>query len=364
MNTEFFEALKLLEKEKGIPKDYLLEKIKNAIVIAVRRDGDGCEDSVVEIDPDTGRFYVAFRKTVVNEDDYVDPANEILLEKALSLDSKAKIGSVVEIPMETKQFGRIAAQAAKHVIRQGIREGERELMLAEYQSRTNDIVTATVLRVDERRGNVTLELGKNHAVLPKSEQLPDEVFRDGEHIRVYIVDVTVSEKGPRLLISRTHPGLVKRLFEMQVPEIYDGTVEIKSITREAGSRTKLAVWSKDENVDAQGACIGPKGQRVSDIVDELGGEKIDVVRWSEDPREFVAEALSPAQVLDVIIIDEVAKSCRVIVPDQQLSLAIGNRGQNARLAARLTGWKIDIRSETDADVDDTDADTDTEEQSL
>ena len=351
MNTEFFDALKLLEKEKGISRDYLLEKIKNAIVIAVRRDGDGCDDSVVEINPETGRFYVAFRKTVVAEEDYVDPANEILLERALHLDSKAAIGSVVEIPMETKQFGRIAAQAAKHVIRQGIREGERELMLAEYQSRTNDIVTATVLRVDERRGNVTLELGKNEAVLPKNEQLPDEVFRDGEHIRVYIVDVTVSEKGPRLLISRTHPGLVKRLFEMQVPEIYDGTVEIKSITREAGSRTKLAVWSKDENVDAQGACIGPKGQRVSDIVDELGGEKIDVVRWSEDPCEFVAEALSPAQVLDVIIIDEAAKSCRVIVPDQQLSLAIGNRGQNARLAARLTGWKIDIRSETDTSTE-------------
>jgi len=356
MNTEFFEALKLLEKEKGIPKEYLLEKIKNAIVIAVRRDGDGCDDSVVEIDPDTGRFYVAFRKTVVAEEDYVDPANEILIEKAQDMDSKAQIGSVVEIPMETKQFGRIAAQAAKHVIRQGIREGERELMLAEYQSRTHDIVTATVLRVDERRGNVTLELGKNEAVLPKAEQLPDEIFREGEHIRVYVVDVTVSEKGPRLLISRTHPGLVGRLFEMQVPEIYDGTVEIKAITREAGSRTKLAVWSKDENVDAQGACIGPKGQRVSDIVDELGGEKIDVVRWSENPCEFVAEALSPAQVLDVIIIDENAKSCRVIVPDQQLSLAIGNRGQNARLAARLTGWKIDIRSETDANT------TTTEEQ--
>jgi N utilization substance protein A len=347
MNTEFFEALKLLEKEKGIPGDYLLEKIKTAIVIAVRRDGEGCEDSVVEIDPDTGRFYVAFRKTVVAEEDYVDPANEILLEKALAFNKKAEIGSMVEIPMETKQFGRIAAQAAKHVIRQGIREGERELMLAEYQSRQHDIVTAQVMRVDERRGNVTLEIGKSEAVLPKSEQLPDEAFREGERVRVYVVDVTVGEKGPRLLISRTHPGLVKRLFEMQVPEIYDGIVEIKSITREAGSRTKLAVWSKDENVDAQGACIGPKGQRVTDIVEELDGEKIDVVRWSEDPREFVAEALSPAQVLDVIIVDEEQKSCRVIVPDQQLSLAIGNRGQNARLAARLTGWKIDIRSESD-----------------
>ncbi|MCL2068495.1 MAG: transcription termination factor NusA [Oscillospiraceae bacterium] len=346
MNIEFFEALSMLEKEKGIPKDYLLEKIKNAIVIAVRRDGDGCENSVIDIDPESGRFYVAFRKTVVEE--ITDPANEVLLEKARSYDRKAKVGGMVEIPMETKMFGRIAAQAAKHVIRQGIREGEREQMLAEYQSRQNDIVTATVLRVDERRGNVTLEIGRSEAMLPKNEQLPDETFREGERIRVYVADVTMSEKGPRLMISRTHPGLVKRLFEMQVPEIYDGTVEIKAITREAGSRTKVAVWSKDENVDAQGACIGPKGQRVSDIVDELDGEKLDVVRWFEDPREFIAEALSPAQVLDVRLIDESAKSCRVIVPDQQLSLAIGNRGQNARLAARLTGWKIDIRAESEA----------------
>jgi len=347
MNTEFFDALNLLEKEKGIPKEYLLEKIKNAISIAVRRDGDGCEDCVIEIDPDSGRFYVAFRKMVMEE--VADPANEILLERAYAYNKKAKLGDMVEIPMETKQFGRIAAQAAKHVIRQGIREGEREQMLAEYQSRQHDIVSATVMRVDERRGNVTLEIGRSEAILPKNEQLPDEEFREGERIRVYVVDVTMSEKGPRLLISRTHPGLVRRMFEMQVPEIEEGTVEIKAITREAGSRTKVAVWSKDENVDAQGACIGPKGQRVSEIVDELDGEKLDIVRWSEDPAEFISEALSPAQVLDVIVVDEANKVCRVIVPDQQLSLAIGNRGQNARLAARLTGWKIDIRPESAAD---------------
>lgn len=344
MNTDFFEALSLLEKEKGIPKEYLLEKIKTAIVIAIRRDGEGEEDSVVEIDPETGRFYVAFRKDVV--EDIEDPTRQILLEQALKYDKKATIGGTVEIPMETKEFGRIAAQAAKHVIRQGIREGERDQLLAEYQSRQHDIVTGTVMRVDMRKGNVTLEIGRSEAVLPKNEQLPDETFREGEKIRVYVVDVTTGEKGPRILISRTHPGLVKRLFEMQVPEIYDGTVEIKAITREAGSRTKIAVWSKDENVDAQGACIGPKGARVSDIVDELDGEKIDVVKYSDDPREFVAEALSPAQVLDVEIIDEDIKSCRVTVPDQQLSLAIGNKGQNARLAARLTGWKIDIRPES------------------
>jgi transcription termination factor NusA len=344
MNTDFFEALTLLEKEKGVPVEYLLEKIKNAIAIAIKRDGEGCEDSVIEIDPESGRFYVAFRKEVVEEVE--DPTNQILLEQAWEYDKKAALGSKVEIPMETKKFGRIAAQAAKHVIRQGIREGEREQLFNEYQSRQHDIVTATVFRVDERRGNVTLEIGKSEAVLLKAEQLPGETFREGERIRVYVVDVSMTEKGPRLLISRTHPGLVRRLFEMQVPEIYDGTVEIKGIAREAGSRTKIAVWSRDENVDAQGACIGPKGSRVSDIVDELGGEKIDVVRYSENPQEYIAEALSPAQVLDVQIENEELRQCKVTVPDQQLSLAIGNKGQNARLAARLTAWKIDIRPES------------------
>ncbi len=344
MNGEFFEALSLLEKEKGIPMDYLLEKIRNAIAIALKRDIEGNQDHIVEIDPKSGRFYVAFRKTVV--ENVEDPANEISLEAAARYDKKAQVGSVVEIPMETKEFGRIAAQAAKHVIRQGIREGERDQLLHEYQSRQHDIVTATVLRIDERKGNVTLEIGKHEAILPKSEQVPSERYRDGERIRVYVVDVISSEKGPRLMISRTHPGLVKRLFEMQVPEIYDGTVEIKAIAREAGSRTKIAVYSKDENVDAQGACIGPKGVRVTDIVDELGGEKIDVIKYSDDPAQFIAEALSPAQVLGVEVEDADAKSCHVTVPDQQLSLAIGNKGQNARLAARLTGWKIDIRPES------------------
>ncbi|HHY53290.1 MAG TPA: transcription termination/antitermination protein NusA [Clostridiales bacterium] len=345
MNTEFFEALALLEQEKGIPRDYLLEKIKNAILIAIRRDGEECGDSVVEINPDTGRFYVAFRKKVVAE--VTDPANEISLEQAKHYDRRAMLGSIVEIPMETKKFGRIAAQAAKHVIRQGIREGEREHLMAEYQSRQHDIVTATVLRVDDRKGNLVLEIGKHEAILPKSERVPTEVFQEGDRIKVYVVDVVSGDRGPRLMISRTHPGLVKRLFEMQVPEIYDGTVEIKAIAREAGSRTKIAVYSRDENVDAQGACIGPKGSRVNDIVEELGGEKIDVVKYSDDPARFVAEALSPAQVIDVTIEDPEAKACRVIVPDNQLSLAIGNKGQNARLAARLTGWKIDIRPESE-----------------
>lgn len=343
MNSEFFEALALLEKEKGISSDYLLEKIRNAMAVAIKRDYD-TEDSIVEINPDTGRFYIAFRKVVVEE--VTDPATEIVLEQAAKYNKKASVGDTVEIPMETKKFGRIAAQAAKHVIRQGIREGEKDQLLQEYQSRQHDIVTASVLRTDERRGNITLEIGRSEAILPSSEQIPGEVFRDGDRVRVYVVDVSNNDRGPRLMISRTHPGLVKRLFEMQVPEIYDGIVEIRAIAREAGSRTKMAVYSKDENVDAQGACIGPKGVRVSDIVDELGGEKIDVVRYSDDPKQFIAEALSPAQVLDVEILDEEQKSCKVTVPDQQLSLAIGNKGQNARLAARLTGWKIDIRPES------------------
>ena len=343
MNHEFFEALAMLEREKGIPVEYLIEKIRNAISIAVKRDL-GSEDNIVDIDPDSETFYVAVRKTAVKEVE--DPMLEISLTDAERYSKKAKEGDIVEIPLETKQFGRIAAQSAKHVIRQGIREAEKGQLLAEYQSRQNDIVSATVLRLDPRKGSATLEIGNSEAMLPKSEQVPGEELRDGDKIKVYVVDVVSSEKGPRLMISRTHPGLVKRLFEMQVPEIYDGVVEIKAISREAGSRTKLAVYSRDENVDAVGACIGPKGTRVSGIVDELGGEKIDVVKYSEEPTEFIAAALSPATVLSVEENPEAPKSCRVTVPDHQLSLAIGNKGQNARLAAKLTGWKIDIRPES------------------
>lgn len=343
-NDDFFEALALMEKEKGIPAEYLVDKIKTAISIAVKKDPAGSEDNIVEIDPETRQYYVALRKTVVEEIE--DPQMEITLADALKYNKKAKVGDLVEIPLEPKKFGRIAAQSAKHVIRQGIREAEKGLLLQEYQSRQHDIVTATVLRTDPRRGGVMLEIGNSEAVLPKSEQVPDEELVEGMRIKVYVVDVVSGEKGPRLMISRTHPGLVKRLFEMQVPEIYDGVVEIKAISREAGSRSKLAVWSRDENVDCVGACIGPRGSRVSGIVDELGGEKIDVVKYSEDPAEFISAALSPATVLGVEIVDPEQHSCRVTVPDHQLSLAIGNKGQNARLAARLTGWKIDIRPES------------------
>ena len=345
LNQEFFEALAMLEKEKGIPMQYLIEKIEAAISIAIKRDEDGAEDNVVEIDPEPGRFYVAVRKTVVEEIE--DPGSEILKEEAAKYKKNAMVGDIIEIPLETHDFGRIAAQAAKHVIRQGIREAERERIMAEYQSHCNDIITATVLRTDPRTGNVTLELAnRNEAILPKNEQVPGETYTDGQRIRVYVMDVFAGDKGPRMKISRTRAGLVERLFEMEVPEIYDGTIEIKATAREAGSRTKMAVWSKDPNVDAVGACIGPKGSRVAGIVDELGGEKIDVVKYSEDIQEFIAAALAPATVLGVEIEDEEARSCKVTVPDHQLSLAIGNKGQNARLAAKLTGWKIDIRPES------------------
>ena len=344
MNNEFFDALYLMEKEKGIPAEYLVEKIKVAIGIAVKKDPAGSEDNIVEIDPETRKFYVAMRKTVV--EDIEDPLTEITLDAALKVNKRAKPGDIIEIPLEPKKFGRIAAQSAKHVNRQGIREAEKGLLLHEYQSRQHDIVTATVLKNDPKRGSVTLEIGNSEVLLPKSEQVPTEELLDGRKVKVYVVDVQNGEKGPRLVISRTHPGLVKRLFEMQVPEIYDGVVEIKAISREAGSRSKLAVYSRDENVDPVGACIGPKGARVTSIVDELGGEKIDVVKYSDDPAEFISAALSPANVLGVEIVDEALRSCRVTVPDHQLSLAIGNKGQNARLAAKLTGWKIDIRPES------------------
>lgn len=344
MNKEFFEALELLEKEKGIPVSYMIEKIKNAVSIAVKRDVNGGEDNIVEIDPVGARFYVAVRKQVVEAVE--DPSIEIGVGAAQGVKNDAKVGDIIEIPLDPKHFGRIAAMSAKHVIRQGIREAERGQLLAEYQSKQRDIVTATVVKTDPKRGNVTVEVGRSEAVLPKSEQVPGEQFVDGSRIKVYVSDVVNGEKGPKIMISRIHPGLVKRLFEMNIPEVYDGTVEIKSISREAGVRSKVAVLSKDENVDAVGACIGPKGTRVNTIVDELGGEKIDVIRYSEDPAEFVAAALSPATVISVDIDEENPKACRVTVPDHQLSLAIGNKGHNARLAARLTGWKIDIRPES------------------
>ena len=248
---------------------------------------------------------------------------------------------------KTKDFGRIAAQTAKHVIRQGIREAERSQQLSEIQSRAHDIIQATVTRVDNEKGIVALDLGKGgEAILPRNEQVPGETYTEGQTLQVYVVDVVSGERGARVMISRTHPGLVKRLFELEVPEIYDGTVEVKAISREAGARTKMAVWSKDANVNPVSACIGPHGDRVAAVVEKLGGEKIDIVKWSEDVSEFISAALSPAKVLKVELLPGETRSCRVTVPDQQLSLAIGNKGQNARLCARLTGYNIDIRPES------------------
>ena len=345
-NNEFFEALSALEKERGLPEDYLIDKIKAAIVIAVKKDYEVEDENVsVVIEPDQGKFSVSLLKTVVEEVE--DPATEISLEEAQQKKKSCKAGDEYAIPLKTKDFGRIAAQTAKHVIRQGLKEAERSQMYAEMQSKAHEIISAVVTNIEPVKGIVTLELGKGGvATLPRNEQVAGEELREGQHVKVYVVDVMETERGPRMMISRTHPGLVKRMFEMEVPEIFDGTVEIKAISREAGARTKMAVWSKDENVDPVGACIGPRGQRVANIVEELGGEKIDIVRWSEDPAQFISAALSPATVVGVELLEGDTKSCRVTVPDHQLSLAIGNKGQNARLCARLTGYNIDIRPES------------------
>ena len=345
MNTEFFEALAILEKERGIAGDYLLEKIKNAIVIAVKKDYEVEDDNVqVDIDPTTGRFNVNLVRDVVEE--VTNPHTQLTVAEAQEIRRTYSLGDRVITPLKTKDFGRIAAQTAKHVIRQGIREAERSQMYAEMQSKAHELVTATVTRVDDRKGLVVLDMGKGEAVLPKNDQLPGDEFFEGQHVKVYISDVAVTERGPRVLLSRTHPGMVKRMFEMEVPEIFEGTVEVKAISREPGMRTKMAVYSKDPNVDPVGACIGAHGARVAHIVEELGGEKIDIVRWSEDPAEFISAALAPAKVLKVELLEGDNRAFRVTVPDHQLSLAIGNKGQNARLCARLTGYNIDIRPES------------------
>ncbi|MEG2597274.1 MAG: transcription termination factor NusA [Oscillospiraceae bacterium] len=344
MNNEFFDALLLLEKEKGIQADYLIEKISNAIVIAVKRDYEVIDNVNVSIDPETRKFAVSITKNVVEE--VVDPETEISLDEAFKYSKRAKVGLPVEIKLDPKQFGRIAAQTAKHVIRQGIREAERSQMLEQFQNKVYEIANALVLKVEPSTGNATVEIDKNEILLFKNEQLPNDNLREGERIKVYVVDVVNLEKRCSLKISRTHKDLVKRLFELEVPEIFDGTIEVKAISREAGSRSKIAVWSKNEDVDPIGACIGPKGSRISSIVDELKGEKVDIVKYSDDDAEFITQALSPATVLSVSLLSDTDKICRVIVPDNQLSLAIGNKGQNAKLAAKLTGYKIDIRSES------------------
>ena len=342
--------------------DYMLQQIQKAIVTACKNNTKsaskdntkeptptekGNENVVFKIDPDKNLFDVKLVKTVVDE--VLSPDFEISLADAEKVTKRKRIeiGEEIQVPLDPKQLGRIAVSSARSVIRQGIRAGEKDQTLLEFQSKLGEIVTATVERIDPKSGAATIRIGKSEAVLPKAEQLGYENLVEGDHIKVYIskIDETGS-KGPHAFISRTHPGFVRRLFEQEVPEIYDGIVEIKSVSREAGSRTKMAVTSSNPDVDAIGACIGPKGARVNSIVSELGGEKIDIINYSEDPVKYISAALSPAEVIKVEIVDEEKKSCKATVPDHQLSLAIGNKGQNARLAARLTGWRIDIRPES------------------
>ena len=347
--SEIFTALALLEKERGIPQSFMMEKIIQALTTAYKRDHDEVENVIVDVDEAHQDLKMYVQKNVVEEEDYVDPSNEITVEDARKLSAKYQAGDVVNIPVDTVEFGRIAAGNGKQVIIQGLREAERGMIYDEFNSKQHEILTGVVTRIDPRNGNVSLRIGtgseSTEALLMAGEQVPGEQLTEGMHVKVYVVAVRRSTRGPQVLISRTHPDLVKRLFELEVPEIYDGTVEVKSIAREAGSRTKMAVWSNDENVDPIGACVGPKGQRVGNIVEELRGEKIDIVKYSEDPAQFIAAALAPADVVDVWMADE-GKACRVLVPDDQLSLAIGKEGQNARLAARLTGYKIDIKPES------------------
>ena len=347
---EFFAAITLIEKEKGISKSYMLEKITQALISAYKRDHEGITDNVfVEANEVTETVRMFVKKEIVEE--VTNPYTEIALSEAQRALPSAQTGDVVRIEIKPRNFGRIAAQTARQVIIQGMREAEHSMIYDMFSSKEHEMLLGTVTRVDPRNGAVSLRITSNgestDAYLSPAEQVRGEVIREGDRLKVYVVEVRRSSRGPQVLISRTHPGLVKRLFELEVPEIYDGTVEIRSIAREAGSRSKLAVWSADENVDPIGACVGPKGARVNNVVAELGSEKIDIIKYSDDPAEYVAASLSPADVISVLPL-EGAKSCRVVVPDDQLSLAIGKEGQNARLAAKLTGYKIDIKSESAA----------------
>ena len=354
MNTELLEALEQIEKEKDISKETLLEAIENSLLTACKNHFGKADNVKVNIDPVTCQFSVYAEKTVV--DKVEDDVTEISLEKAKEIDSKYELGDIVNVEIKSKEFGRIATQNAKNVILQKIREEERKVLFNQYYAKEKDVVTGVVQRYVGR--NVSVNLGKVDAILNENEMVKGEVFKPTERIKVYILEVKDGTKGPRILVSRTHPELVKRLFESEVTEVRDGIVEIKCIAREAGSRTKIAVWSNDPDVDPVGACVGMNGARVNAIVNELRGEKIDVINWNENPAILIENALSPAKVVAVLA-DPEDKTAKVVVPDYQLSLAIGKEGQNARLAARLTGFKIDIKSETQAreiegwlDVDD------------
>jgi len=348
MNAEFFAAIADIEREKGIPQEYMLEKINQALLAALKKDNPAAADCMaVDVDDAKKEIRMYIRKTVVEEVE--EPAVQLTLDAARAISPKAEIGDVINIDVETKKFGRIAAQAAKQVIIQGIREAERGIIYQNFTSKEHEILTGVVSRIDPVSGSAAIKISSNaeftDALLASGEQMPTETLREGDRIKVYVVEVRRASSGPQVLVSRTHPGLVKRLFELEVPEIYDGTVNIMSIAREAGSRTKMAVMSTDPQVEPIGACVGPKGGRVSAIVEELRGEKIDIVNYSEDPAAYVAAALAPSEVVSVTLLED-GRSCQVVVPDSQFSLAIGKEGQNVRLAARLTGYKIDIRPES------------------
>ena len=343
MNTELLEALTILEKEKNISKEVLMEAIEQSLIQACKNHFGKADNVHVTIDHETCEFSVYADKTVVEVVE--DPVMEISLSNAKMMDSKYELGDIVQVPIQSKQFGRIATQNAKNVILQKIREEERKVLYDEYFQKEKDVVTGVVQRYMGK--NVSVNLGKVDAILSENEQVKGEVYKPTERIKVYVLEVKDSPKGPKIMVSRTHPELVKRLFEAEVTEVKDGIVEIKSIAREAGSRTKIAVWSNDPDVDAVGACVGMNGARVNTIVEELRGEKIDIISWNENLALLIENALSPAKVITVLA-DPDEKTALVIVPDYQLSLAIGKEGQNARLAARLTGFKIDIKSETQA----------------
>jgi len=346
MNKELIEALDALEKEKEISKETLFEAIENSLLTACKNHFGKADNVKVEIDRETGDFLCYAQKTVVeSEDDVEDSMLQITLDDAKDINKKAAVGDVVNVEIKSKEFGRIATMNAKNVILQKIREEERDVIYNQYYDKEKDIATGIVQRYIGN--NISINLGKADALLNESEQVKTERFRPTERIKVYIVEVKKTNKGPRILVSRTHPELVKKLFENEVTEIKDGTVEIRSIAREAGSRSKIAVWSNNPNVDPVGACVGMNGSRVNSIVDELKGEKIDIVCWDENPGILIQNALSPAKIVAVFA-DPDEKTAKVVVPDYQLSLAIGKEGQNARLAARLTGYKIDIKSETQA----------------
>lgn len=344
MNKEFIQAIEDLEKEKHISKEILLEAIESALVSAYKKNYGTSQNVRVDINQESGDINVYMRMDVVSDDDFEDDLTQIILEDALEIDPRYEVGDVVEYQVTPRDFGRIAAQTAKQVVVQRIREAERGMVFDNFISRQGEILTGTVQRISNE--TMFVSVGNTEGILSPNEQVPGEHYNINDRLKVYIMDVRKSNKGPQVFLSRSHPGLVKRLFELEVPEIEDGTVEIKGIAREAGSRTKMAVYTAFENVDPVGACVGTRGSRVQAIVDELHGEKIDIITWSEDPKVLIANVLSPSKVEQVIIAENGEKTATVVVPDYQLSLAIGKEGQNVRLAARVSGWKIDIKSHT------------------